>query len=188
MSDKEERSQYYTGEKSKNLLVHVVQDGVEVTKPIKKKIYDQRVSWNKRDYPIVPERFIWDSKGIAHQYVTTNDVAVLSFNKDHEDKCRKCGGKMTIDARSARELGRKGIFHAIWALDSTHMILMIIVIIGGMAGAGFGVYFYGEDMKHKTAFENGQTRITELNNEIARLNLIINPELDPNGPTPIPRT
>lgn len=177
-----ERSEYYTGEKSKNLLVHVIQDGVEVTKPIKRKIYEQKVNWNKREYPIIPEKFIWDNKGVAHQYVSTNDVAVLSFNKDHEDKCKKCGGKMTIDARQARELGRRGIFHAIWALDSTHMVLMILIIVGAMAGAGFGVYFYGEDMKHKTAMDNGIIRIKELNAEIARLNLIINPMQDPNSP------
>lgn len=180
------KSPYYTGEKSKKLLVHVLQDGIEVTKPIKKKIYDQKVTWEKRQYPIIPSKFIYDSKGIAHQYVSTNDVAVLSFNKDHEDKCKKCGGKMTIDARSARELGRRGIFHAIWALDSTHMLLMIIMVIGAMASAGFGVYFYGEDMKHKTAMDNGINRISELNAEVARLNLIINPPVDPDAPD-IPR-
>jgi hypothetical protein len=144
----------YTGVKQRKLMVHVMQDNIEVTKPIKKKIYDQKVSWNRREYPIIPSKFVYDNKGVAHQYVETNDVAVLSFNKDHEDKCKKCGGKMTIDARSARELGRRGIFHAIWALDSTHMIMMIVIIIGAMAGAGFGVYFYGEDMKHKTAMDN----------------------------------
>jgi hypothetical protein len=183
----EERSEYYTGQKTKNLIVHVMQDGIEVTKPIKKKIYEQKVSWDKRTWPIIPSKFTWDNKGVAHQYVSTNDVAVLSFNKDHEDKCKKCGGKMTIDARQARELGRRGIFHAIWALDSTHMVMMILIIIGAMAGAGFGVYFYGEDMKHKTAMENGQERIAQLNAEVARLNLIINPVVDPNAPTPIPR-
>lgn len=168
-------NEYYTGQKSKKLIVHVMQNNTEVAKPIKKRIYDQKVSWNRRDYPIIPAKFVYDHKGVAHQYVETNDVSVLSFNKDHEDKCKKCGGKMTIDARSARELGRRGIFHAIWALDSTHMIMMIVIIIGAMAGAGFGVYFYGEDMKHKTAMDNAIADNVELKAEISRLNLIVNP-------------
>lgn len=35
----------YTGNKSKQLMVHIMQDGVEVDKPIKTKIYEQKVSW-----------------------------------------------------------------------------------------------------------------------------------------------
>lgn len=176
-------NEYYTGQKSKKLIVHVMQNNTEVAKPIKKRIYDQKVSWNRRDYPIIPAKFVYDHKGIAHQYVETNDVSVLSFNKDHEDKCKKCGGKMTIDARSARELGRRGIFHAIWALDSTHMIMMIVIIIGAMAGAGFGVYFYGEDMKHKVGMENAIADNAELKAQIKLLNEILNPT-DPTAPAP----
>lgn len=167
------KSEYYTGEKNKKLLVHILQNGVEVTKPIKMKIYDQKVEWRKRQWPIIPTRFIVDSKGIHHQYVETNDVAVLTIHKDHNDMCMKCSGKMTIDARQARELGKRGVFHAIWGIDSTHMILLIIFAIGMMAAVGFGFYSYNQDTLHKTQLEASNAKVATLQNELA---LLKNPE------------
>jgi hypothetical protein len=162
------KNEYYTGNVSKKLFVHVMQDGIEVAKPIKAKIYDQHIVWNKRQYPIIPDRFYYDHKGIAHQQVASNDVSVLTYKKDHEDNCKKCGGKMTIDARQARMLGRSGVFHAIWGIDSSHMILIIIFAIGAMAMTAFAFYSYNQDTLHKTQLESA-------NKEIARLNQIINP-------------
>lgn len=76
---------------------------------------------------------------------------------------------MTIDARQARMLGRAGVFHAIWGIDSSHLILIIIFAIGAMAMAGFAFYSYNQDTLHKTQLESA-------NKEIARLNYIINPQ------------
>lgn len=165
-SENIEPKNFYTGEKKKDLFVHVMQDGIEVDKPIKAKIYDQKVTWNKRQYPVVPQRFYYDHKGNAHQQVASNDVAVLTFHKDHTDKCKKCGGKMTIDARSARELGKQGVFHAIWGIDSTHMILLIIFAIGMMAGVGGFFWAYNQDTLHKTQLEGARAEVTRLNNII----------------------
>jgi len=169
------KAEYFTGNKSKQLLVHIMQNGVEVDKPIKTRIYEQSVIWNKRHYPIIPARFYYDYKGIAHQQVASNDVSVLTFKKDHEDNCKKCGGKMTIDAKEARQLGMRGIFHAIWGLDSTHMVLLIIFALGAMAGAGFGVYSYNQDTLHKTQLAGAQENIARLNLENQQLKDIINP-------------
>lgn len=159
---------YYTGEKSKTLFVHVMQDGVEVDKPVKAKIYEQSVTWNKRLYPIVPARFYFDHKGVAHQQVDANDVSVLTYHKDHTDRCKKCGGKMTVDARQARELGKRGVFHAIWGIDSTHMILLIIFALGMAGGIGGFFWAYNQDTLHSAQLAGART-------EIARLNQIINP-------------
>ncbi len=156
------KAEYFTGNKSKQLLVHIMQNGVEVDKPIKAKIYSQHVTWNKRQYPIIPSRFYFDYKGVAHQQVASNDVSVLTYQKDHEDKCKKCGGKMTIDAREARELGKRGVFHAIWGLDSTHMILLIIFAIGAMSMAGAFFYFFNQDTLHKTQLANSESKVVEL--------------------------
>ena len=180
MSDN--KSEYFTGEKKKQLLVHILQDGIEVDKPIKKMIYDQQVEWKKRTYPIVPSRFIFDHKGIAHQYVDTNDVAVLTIHKDHYDNCKKCGKRMTIDARNARELGKRGLIQAIWGIDNTHMILIIVMAIGAMAMAGFAFYSYNQDTLHKTQLEAEKQKTNSLEAEISRLNNIINPPIDPNAP------
>lgn len=164
----EPQSEFYTGNTSKKLLVHVMQNGVEVAKPIRKKIYDQKVTWQKRQYPIIPSRFYYDHKGVAHMQVASNDVSVLTYHKDHEDNCRKCGGRMTIDARQARELGKSGVFHAIWGIDSTHMVLLVIFAIGMCASVGFAFYSYNQDTLHKTQLESAQKEIT-------RLNYVINP-------------
>jgi hypothetical protein len=162
------KGEYYTGNQSKKLLVHIMQKGVEVDKPVKTKIYEQSITWRRRHYPIVPNRFVYDYSGVAHQYVDVNDVSVLTWQKDHTDTCRKCGGKMTIDAREARALGRRGIFHAIWGLDNTHMILLIVFAIGAMAMAGFAFYSFNQDTLHKTQLEGAKTEITRQNNVIAQ--------------------
>lgn len=128
---------------------------------------------------VYPPRFIYDNKGVAHQYVDVNDEAVLTFRKDHTDKCRKCGGKMTIDTRESRSLGRHGIFHAIWGLDSTHMILLIIFAIGAMGMAGFAFYSYNQDTLHKTQLESANKEIVRLNNIINPVP--INPNQNPDG-------
>lgn len=177
------KSEYYTGNKSKALLVHILQGDKEVCKPLKAKIYDQSITWNKRQWYIEPSRFIFDSAGTAHQYVDVNDVAVLTIHKDHTDHCKKCGGKMTVDARQARALGRNGIFHAIWGLDSTHMVLLIVFAIGAMAMAGFAFYSFNQDTLHKAQLEASQK-------EVQRLNAILNPtppEQDPNNVQGAPR-
>jgi hypothetical protein len=169
MSDNGKASEYYTGNKSKQLLVHVMQDGLEVDKPVKTKIYEQSVTWNKRQWPIIPSRFYYDYKGLAHMQVDVNDSAVLTFKKDHEDKCKKCGGKMTIDTTQTRTLGRKGIFNAIWGLDSTHLILMIVILLGAMGMAGAFIYYFNQDTLHKSQLENSNQKIVELKGQLCNL-------------------
>lgn len=159
-------NEYYTGNKSKDLLVHIMQKGIEVDKPVKTKIYNQSIQWNRRQYPIVPERFVTDYNGLNHQYVDVNDVAVLTWHKDHEDKCKKCGGKMTVDARESRALGRRGVFQAIWGLDNTHMILMVVILIGAMAMAGGFFWAYSENTKNVTQVQANVKEIARLNNVI----------------------
>lgn len=142
-----DKNDFYTGEDSKELLVHVVQDNIEVSKPIKTKIWKQQVEWKQRIFPIVPSRFVTDHKGLKHQYVNANDVSVLSFNKDHEDKCRKCGGKMFVDARNARDLVKRKTIEAIWGIDSTHIILLIILGMVALGSIGAVLYFANESTK-----------------------------------------
>jgi hypothetical protein len=184
---------FYTGEKNKKLLVHILQNGIEVSKPIRKRIYDQQVLWKKRIYPIDPKRTIVDSKGIHHMYVSSNDSAVLSFSKDHEDLCRKCGGKMFIDARNARDLVKRNTIQAIWGIDSTHMILLLVFAIAAMAMAGFAFYSYNQDTLHNTQLKAEQQKNMALEHDYqlllnqTRALLINNPDnSNPNNPIPPP--
>ena len=163
---KQEKSDFYTGNDSKELFVHIMQDGIEVDKPIKTKIYNQSVEWQRRQWPIVSKRFVTDYKGNKHQYVDVNDVSVLTWQKDHEDNCKKCGGKMTVDARESRALGRRGVFHAIWGLDNTHIIMMVVLLIGAISMAGGFMWAYNDNTKH-------QAQLESANREIVRLNTVV---------------
>lgn len=155
-------NEYFTGEKNKKLLIHIVQNGIEVTKPLRRRIYDQQVVWKKRVYPIDIKRTIVDSKGMHHLYVSANDMGILSFNKDHEDICRKCGGKMFIDARNARDLIKRNTIQAIWGIDSTHMILLMVFAVGMMAAVGFAFYSFNQDTLHNTQLKAEQAKNTQL--------------------------
>lgn len=155
-------NEFFTGEKNKKLLVHIMQNGVEVTKPLRRKIYDQQVIWRKRVFPIDIKQALVDSKGLHHLYVSANDMATLSFRKDHEDNCRKCGGKMFIDAKNARDLVKRNTIQAIWGIDSTHMILLLVFAIAAMAMAGFAFYSYNQDTLHNTQLKAEQAKNAQL--------------------------
>lgn len=134
-----ERSEYFTGEKQKKLLVHVMQNGIEVDKPIKTVIFKQQVEWKNRIFPIQPLAFVIDHNGVHHQYVNANTTGALAFDKA-PDMCVKCGGKLSIDARNARDLLKRKTIEAIWGIDSTHIILLIIVGIFAIGMMGFAMY------------------------------------------------
>lgn len=197
---REKPEDYYTGEKNKKLLVHVVENGVEVTKPIRKRIYDQQVIWKKRVFPIDIKQTIVDAKGIHHLYVSANDMAVLSFRKDHADHCRKCNGKMFIDARNARDLLKRNTIQAIWGIDSTHMILLLIFAVGMMASVGFAFYSFNQDTRHTAELTAEKAKTSQLIAENSGLvnqtktlqDLLVNrpTTVNPNEPIPpaSPRT
>lgn len=149
----ESENDYYTGEKDKVLFVHVMQGNVEVDKPIKSQIWKQQVEWRGRLYPISHEDFIVDSKGMHHQYVNANNTSCLRFG-GAIDNCVKCGGKMTIDARNARELLKRNTIQAIWGIDSTHVILLMILGMGLLAVVGFAVYEYTQGQALQTKIDS----------------------------------
>lgn len=166
--------EFYTGEKGKNLLVHVVQDGVCVSKPIKTKIWRQEVAWKQRIWPIVPAKFWYDEKGLAHQMVDANDVSVLSFNKDHEEKCRKCGGKMTIDAKTEAALVRRKRDFNLWGTDNNYFMMIVILAIFGMMMLAIAWYESVEankaNQKYATLLENINSGNIPSNGEVIKAN------------------
>lgn len=133
---------HYTGEKGKSLLVHILQDGVEVTKPVKTQIWKQDIEWRRRKYPISPEDFIYDFQGTAHQFVNANNTSSMRFSLPKDLRCKKCGGELRhpTDSRNIREMTKRGVIQAIWGIDSTHLILLMICMIGTVAAIGFAVY------------------------------------------------
>jgi len=170
------KSDYFTGSDGKKLLVHVMQGNIEVAKPIKTAIYSQQVEWKQRMYPISHNDFITDFKGEKHVYVEANNLATKRFGQT-VDKCKDCGKKMSIDARNARDLLKRKTIEAIWGIDSTHIILLIILGIGLLMAMGATFYFVNQyntlQSKVNSAIATGDTTLL-LDKKPAPANTVTN--------------
>lgn len=177
---KVDSNDFFTGEDKKKLLVHVMQGNIEVTKPIKTAIYSQQVEWNRRIFPISHQDFITDHKGEKHLYVEANNLSTKRFGQSI-DKCKDCGKKMSIDARNARDLLKRKTIEAIWGIDSTHIILLMVMGIALLAAIGFAMYVFNSNQalqgKINSAIATGDTTllldkkpttITKPANEVVR--------------------
>lgn len=56
------------------------------------------------------------------------------------DMCAQCGDRITIDARNARDMLKRKTIDTFWGIDSSHILLLLIM--GIVAIAGFGAVFY----------------------------------------------
>lgn len=170
---------FYKGNKNKKLVCHIMVNNKKEIGRTKTKVYNQEFTWKKRIYPIEQSRIITDVKGDAHLYVDVNDSACLSFNKDHEDKCKKCGGKMTIDAKNARDLTKRKTINSIWGVDSSHIMMLLIMGIVLMIMIMVVFYMYLENTKLNTKLQTYLTppnvprpvEPTDYNKEIAVYNV-----------------
>lgn len=154
----------YVGSKSKRLTCHfVLNNGKEAMKPKRVSIYAQEVTHKKRTWPIEQSRIFTDYRGEAHIYLDVNDSAVLSFNKDHADKCKKCSGKMTIDARNGRDLVKRKTISALWGIDTMPMMLLIVLGIVLLAVVVFTIYLYGDNQTKDALLQHYLKAPSEVN-------------------------
>lgn len=125
--------EYYSGNKRKKLLVHVMLNNKEVGKA-KCKQYDKEVTWKKRIYPIEQSRIITDLKGNAHLYVHANRMQVLALQAE------KIEDNKFVDAKNARDLVKRKTIQAVWGVDQLPMIMLMILMLGMVILAGFLMY------------------------------------------------
>lgn len=119
---------FYAGSKNKKMIVHfMVNPTKEVAKPKKIRVYAQEVTWKKRIWPIDRNHIITDSKGIPHYYLDINKEKSYLFKATVSDTCRKCGGELSIDARNVRDLVKRKTIETFWGVDSTHIMLLLIM-------------------------------------------------------------
>lgn len=138
----------YKAIRGKRLVCHFMLNGTNEVGTKKAKIYDQEVTWNKRIWAIDPNAFITDIKGIAHYYVDVNESSgTLRFSKSYIDKCVECSNKIGIDAVNARDLLKRKTISSIWGIDSSHIILLMILGIGMLIMGVAVMYIYGEYQK-----------------------------------------
>lgn len=111
---------------------------------------------------------ITDHKGISHAYVHANEAdgtfhfitpkrlnlfdytrtidigdtkhQLAEFIAKPIDMCAQCGDRITIDARNVRDMLKRKTVDTFWGIDSSHILLLLIM--GIIAIAGFGAVFY----------------------------------------------
>lgn len=134
--------------KSNKLFVHfMVNKNREIGNTISK-IYNQEVMWKKRMWPLDSTAFISDKKGFAHIYLDINEAdGTLRFNKSYVDKCVECGNTIGQDAVNTRDLLKRKTISAIWGIDNSHIMLLLIMGIVLMILAVAVFYMYGENQK-----------------------------------------
>lgn len=128
---------------AKNLLVcHILHDKNKEVASVRTKIYKQDFTWNKRIWAIDHSAIITDKKGISHFYVDVNETTgVLRFDKSYIDKCKECGKQIGIDASNARDLLKRKTINAIWGIDNSYVMLLLLmgIVLVAMVGALFFV-------------------------------------------------
>lgn len=149
------------------MLIHVLDDNLkEIGKPVRTKTHAQEVSYKKRMWPlnhISDDVKITDSKGIIHSFVHANEsdgtfhfitpmrMNLFDFESVEEkikvkpiDMCAKCGDRISIDARNVRDLLKRKTIDTFWGLDSSHILLLIIMGIVTVGLLGFAFYEFGQ--------------------------------------------
>lgn len=134
-----EDTDVYLGSKDKHLLCHFMKNKTKEVGRKKIRLIEQEVTWAKRIWEIKDSAIITDIKGLAHIYFDINEAdGVLSFKKPWIDTCSKCGNEIKgADARNARDLLKRRTISALWGIDNTHTLLLLImgIVLVGMMGA-----------------------------------------------------
>lgn len=140
---KKEDTDIYVGTKNKTLICHFMINNEKEVGVKKAKIFDQEVIYAKRLFEIKHNAIVTDIKGLAHLYFDMNETnGVLSFKKPWIDKCVKCDSEIKgVDAKNARDLLKRRTISALWSLDNTHTLLLLIMAMVIMVLIGILFYF-----------------------------------------------
>lgn len=167
-----ELKEYYKFAKNKTLIIHIQQNVKNGVGMVKKKIYEQDFQWKGRAFPIDHNSIIYDNKGVGHLYYDANSSdgvirlltpaqlnlidTSIQCEKCHRlapiDKCNKCGGAITYDARNVRDLIKRKTLTTFWGLDQSHILLLLVMGIIMIGAFGGMMYMLGENQKINQAY------------------------------------
>lgn len=143
----------------KNVLIcHIMQDMIYEVGMVKTKLYAQEMQWKKRMWPIDKQSVAWkDKKGNSHMFFDVNESdGIIRFltpdklNYKGIDRCAECGNRISIDAKNTYDLLKRKTINAIWGLDQSHIVLLMILgIVALIALAGI-FYLIGENKNLQT--------------------------------------
>lgn len=145
------------------LLVHILDDNLNELGVGSTKKGNQEFTWRKRIWPIDATALAYtDKKENEHLFVNINKVdgtyrfispkllnQIVQAEDKYEivDKCAQCGGRISIDAKNAYDLLKRKTINAIWGIDQSHIVLLIIMGIIAIAGLGGVFYLLGANTK-----------------------------------------
>lgn len=138
------------GNKRTRLICHIMENEHKEIAIRKAKTFDQEFTWKKRVFPIDYKAIWTDRKGISHLHVQVNEAdgtfRFLYNIKDNiiDDKCSACGGKISIDAKNVRDLVKRKTINAIWGLDQSHILIIMIAMIACVILAGALFFVLGQ--------------------------------------------
>lgn len=140
-------------------------DNLEELGKAKVSLKSQEISWRQRMYPIpkLNDNSVWrDKKGNYHMHVCVNESdGVFRLLEPQKiipiDKCVKCNGRISIDAKNVWDLNKRRTISALFGQDTTFTLLLIIMGIIAVGALGFTFYLYGQN-------STLQTQLTEYKN------------------------
>jgi hypothetical protein len=66
------------------------------------------------------------------------------------NKCDKCGDKISYDARNVRDLLKRKTIDTFWGIDSSHILLLLVMGIIAIAAFGGVFYLLGQNQNLQT--------------------------------------
>lgn len=150
------------------LLCHVVDNDLREVGTAKARTHHQEFNWNKRTFPIDQKAkdVMWtDKKGIRHLLIAVNEsdgtYHFLTPSKQNLideqakaiDKCGQCGDRISIDAQNVRDLVKRKTINAIWGVDNSYVMLLLIMGIVLVMLVGALMFVVGELNKTNTTLQ-----------------------------------
>lgn len=165
--------------KSKKLIIHIMENLINEVGQARAKVYAQEFTWKKRMWAIDSTAKAWiDRKGVSHMFVDVNEsdgtIRFLHAQKDNiiDNKCVACNGKISIDAKNTWDLLKRKTINTFWGVDSSHIVLLIIMGIVAMSAVAGIMYLVGANTKLTEQYNKLLERQT-ANTPIAMVNMIL---------------
>lgn len=140
--------------KSKKLIIHIMENLTNEVGRARAKVYSQEFTWKKRMWAIDSSAIAWvDTKGVSHYFVDVNEsdgtIRFLHAQKDNiiDNKCTACNGKISIDAKNTWDLLKRKTINTFWGVDSSHIVLLIIMGIVAISAVAGIMYLLGQNTK-----------------------------------------
>lgn len=163
-------------------MCHILDENrKEVGRPVKVDAKKQDFTWRKRAYPINREAIPYtDYNNNQHYFVNVNESdgtvyfltpkqlnlyeSEIGANGQYQilNKCGICGDKISIDASNVYDMIKRKTIGAIWGIDQSHIVLLIIMGIVAIAGLGGIFYLLGQNQTLQKQLLDTTTQLAQL--------------------------